>query len=120
MELETTTDILVNELLGAMHSFNVSYSVQTGIGMLPILFYGTKAQKEKYLAPIIAGEIKPAYALTEPTSGSDALSAKATAVLDESGENYILNGRKCGYPIVVLLISLSFLPKWTVKNSPLL
>lgn len=94
MELETTTDILVNELLGAMHSFNVSYSVQTGIGMLPILFYGTEEQKEKYLAPIIAGKIKPAYALTEPTSGSDALSAKAVAVLDESGENYILNGQK--------------------------
>ena len=94
MELETTTDILVNELLGAMHSFNVSYSVQTGIGMLPILFYGTEEQKEKYLAPIIAGKIKPAYALTEPTSGSDALSAKAVAILDESGENYILNGQK--------------------------
>src|SRR5690625_7992283 len=62
--------------------------------MLHILFYGTKSQKEKYLASIIAGEIKPAYALTEPTSGSDALSAIATAVLDESGENYILNGQK--------------------------
>lgn len=94
MELETTTDILVNELLGAMHSFNVSYSVQTGIGMLPFLFYGTDEQKEKYLAPIIEGTIKPAYALTEPTSGSDALSAKATAVLDEEGKNYILNGQK--------------------------
>lgn len=94
MELGTNTDILVNELLGPMHSFNVSYSVQTGIGMLPFLFFGTEEQKEKYLTRIIDGSLKPAYALTEPTSGSDALSAKATAVLDEDGENYILNGQK--------------------------
>lgn len=94
MELGTNTDILVNELLGPMHSFNVSYSVQTGIGMLPFLFFGTEEQKKKYLTRIIDGSLKPAYALTEPTSGSDALSAKATAVLDEEGKNYILNGQK--------------------------
>lgn len=94
MEMGTNTDILVNELLGPAHSFNVSYSVQTGIGMLPLLFFGTEEQKEKYLTKIISGELKPAYALTEPTSGSDALSAKSTATLDESGEFYILNGQK--------------------------
>lgn len=94
MELGTNTDILANELLGPMHSFNVSYSVQTGIGMLPFLFFGTEEQKEKYLTRIIDGSLKPAYALTEPTSGSDALAAKATAVLDEEGKNYILNGQK--------------------------
>lgn len=94
MELGTNTDIIVNELLGPLHSFNVSYSVQTGIGMLPFLFFGTEPQKEKYLTQIIAGTMKPAYCLTEPSSGSDALSAKSTAVLDESGEYYILNGQK--------------------------
>lgn len=94
MQLGTNTDIIVNELLGPLHSFNVSYSVQTGIGMLPILFFGTEDQKEKYLTKIITGELKPAYCLTEPTSGSDALSAKSTAVLDESGQNYMLNGQK--------------------------
>lgn len=94
MQLGTNTDIIVNELLGPMYSFNVSYSVQTGIGMLPILFFGTEEQKENYLTKIITGEMKPAYCLTEPTSGSDALSAKTTAVLDISGEFYILNGQK--------------------------
>ncbi|MBY5957119.1 acyl-CoA dehydrogenase family protein [Membranicola marinus] len=94
MQMGTNTDIIVNELLGPLHSFNVSYSVQTGIGMLPFLFFGTESQKEKYLTKIISGDLKPAYCLTEPTSGSDALSAKAVAVLDETGENYILNGQK--------------------------
>ncbi len=94
LQLGTNTDIIVNELLGPLHSFNVSYSVQTGIGMLPFLFFGTDAQKEKYLTKIITGELKPAYCLTEPTSGSDALSAKSKAVLDETGKNYILNGQK--------------------------
>lgn len=94
MQLGTNTDIIVNELLGPLHSFNVSYSVQTGIGMLPFLFFGTSQQKEKYLTRIISGELKPAYCLTEPTSGSDALSAKSKAILDDTGENYILNGQK--------------------------
>lgn len=94
MQLGTNTDIIVNELMGPLHSFNVSHSVQTGIGMLPILFYGTEPQKQKYLTRIISGELKPSYCLTEPTSGSDALSAKSTAVLDESGQYYILNGQK--------------------------
>ena len=94
MQLGTNTDIIVNELLGPLYSFNVSHSVQTGIGMLPFLFFGTEAQKQKYLTRIISGTLKPAYCLTEPTSGSDALSAKTTAILDDTGEHYILNGQK--------------------------
>ncbi len=94
MEMGTNTDILINELMGPLHSFNVSHSVHTGIGMLPILFFGSEDQKQKYLAPIISGDLKPAYCLTEPTSGSDALSAKATAILDADKTHYILNGQK--------------------------
>ena len=94
LELGNNTDIIVSELIGPLNSFNVSYSVQTGIGMLPFLYYGTEEQKQKYLTRIIRGEIKAAYCLTEPTSGSDALSAKSTATLDDAGENYILNGQK--------------------------
>ena len=94
MEMGTNTDILINELMGPLHSFNVSHSVHTGIGMLPILFYGREDQKQKYLTRIISGELKPAYCLTEPTSGSDALSAKASAILAEDGKHYILNGQK--------------------------
>lgn len=94
MELGTNTDIIVNEMMGPLHSFNVSHSVHTGIGMLPFLFFGTEEQKQNYLTRIISGELKPSYCLTEPTSGSDALSAKATAILDADQEHYILNGQK--------------------------
>lgn len=94
MELDTNTDILVSELVGGLNSFNVSYSVQVGIGMLPLLFFGTEKQKEKYLTQIISGEIKPAYCLTEPTAGSDALSVKTYATLSDHNDGYILNGQK--------------------------
>src|SRR5690606_13214452 len=94
MQQGTNTDIIANEMMGPLNSFNVSHSVQTGIGMLPILYFGTEEQKQKYLTRIISGELKPSYCLTEPTSGSDALSAKSTAVLDEEGQHYILNGQK--------------------------
>lgn len=80
--------------MGKSHSFGVSYAAHTGIGTLPILYYGTEEQKQKYLPKLISGEMKSAYCLTEPTSGSDALSAKTTAVLTEDGKYYVLNGQK--------------------------
>ncbi|MCJ7554530.1 MAG: acyl-CoA dehydrogenase family protein [Ignavibacteriaceae bacterium] len=80
--------------LGTSYSFGVSFAAHTGIGTLPILYYGTPEQKTKYLPKLASGELKSAYCLTEPTSGSDALSAKATAVLTEDGNHYILNGQK--------------------------
>lgn len=94
MEMDENTDVLVNELFGGLHSFNVSFSVQVGIGMLPILYFGRPDQKDKYLTKIISGEIKSAYCLTEPTSGSDALSAKTTATLSSDKDHFILNGQK--------------------------
>ena len=80
--------------LGTSYSFGVSFAAHTGIGTLPILYYGTPEQKTKYLPKLASGELKSAYCLTEPTSGSDALSAKTTAVLTEDGNHYILNGQK--------------------------
>ena len=80
--------------LGTSYSFGVSFAAHTGIGTLPILYYGTPEQRTKYLPKLASGELKSAYCLTEPTSGSDALSAKATAVLTEDGNYYILNGQK--------------------------
>ncbi len=80
--------------MGKSHSFGVSFAVHTGIGTLPILYYGTEEQKQKYLPKIASGELKPAYCLTEPTSGSDALSAKTTAKLSDDKKYYILNGQK--------------------------
>lgn len=91
-DFNTNTSLLLE--LGASHSFGVSYAVHTGIGSLPILYYGTDEQKKKYLPRLASGELMTAYCLTEPTSGSDALSAKTTATLTEDGKHYILNGQK--------------------------
>ncbi len=92
--LDYITNTLIGEEVGPSGSFSVSYNAHTGIGMLPILYYGTEAQKQKYLPKLITGELKSSYCLTEPSSGSDALSAKSTAVLNPEGTHYILNGQK--------------------------
>ncbi len=89
------TSTLVNEGLGGGFSFSVAIAAHTGIGTLPILYFGTEAQKKKYIPKLASGEWKGAYGLTEPNSGSDALGAKTTAVLSADGKNYILNGQKC-------------------------
>lgn len=89
------TATLINEALGAGHSFSVAMAAHNGIGSLPILYFGTEEQKQKYIPKLATGEMKGAYALTEPNSGSDALSAKTTAKLSDDGKHYILNGQKC-------------------------
>ena len=89
------TSTIVNEGLGGGHSFSVAVAAHTGIGTLPILYFGTEAQKQKYIPKLASGEWKGAYGLTEPNSGSDALGAKTTAKLSEDGKHYILNGQKC-------------------------
>lgn len=88
------TAIYVTEKTAHAASFAVSLASHTGIGMLPILFFGTEAQKQKYLSLLSTGEKLGAFALTEASSGSDALSAKTKAVLSEDGKYYILNGEK--------------------------
>ncbi|MFZ1259540.1 MAG: acyl-CoA dehydrogenase family protein, partial [Chitinophagaceae bacterium] len=89
------TSTIVNEYLGAGHSFSVAIAAHTGIGTLPILYFGTPEQKQKYIPKLITGEWAGAYGLTEPNSGSDALGAKSTAKLSDDGKHYILNGQKC-------------------------
>ncbi len=89
------TATLVNEGLGGGFSFSVAMAAHTGIGTLPILYFGTEAQKTKYIPKLASGEWKGSYGLTEPNSGSDALSAKTTATLSKDGKYYILNGQKC-------------------------
>lgn len=89
------TSTIVNEALGAGHSFSVAVAAHTGIGTLPILYFGTPEQKQKYIPKLITGEWAGAYGLTEPNSGSDALGAKTTAKLSEDGKYYLLNGQKC-------------------------
>ncbi len=89
------TSTIVNEGLGGGYSFSVAVAAHTGIGTLPILYFGTDAQKDKYIPKLASGEWKGAYGLTEPNSGSDALGAKTTAKLSEDGKYYLLNGQKC-------------------------
>jgi len=89
------TATLVNEGLGGGYSFSVAIAAHTGIGTLPILYFGTPEQKAKYIPKLATGEWKGAYGLTEPNSGSDALGAKTSAKLSADGKHYILNGQKC-------------------------
>lgn len=89
------TSTIVNDYLGAGHSFSVAIAAHTGIGTLPILYFGTEEQKKKYIPKLITGEWAGAYGLTEPNSGSDALGAKTTAKRSADGKYYILNGQKC-------------------------
>jgi len=94
MDLDNHTNTMIAEAMGPSGSFTVAYAAHIGIGMLPILYFGTDAQKAQYLPRLIAGELKAAYCLTEPGSGSDALAAKTRAVLNEAGTHYVLNGQK--------------------------
>ena len=88
------TSLLMTEIVGAGHSFAVALAAHTGIGTLPILYFGTEEQKKKYLPKLASGQWKASYCLTEPGSGSDALAAKTKAVLSADGSHYILNGQK--------------------------
>lgn len=92
--LDKVTSNLISEVLAKTSSFIYSIGTQTGIGSLPIVYFGTKEQKDKYLPAIVTGEKFCAYCLTEPSSGSDALSSKTTAVLSNDKRHYILNGSK--------------------------
>ncbi|MBP7389889.1 MAG: acyl-CoA dehydrogenase family protein [Chitinophagales bacterium] len=94
MGTDLVTDTVINEEIGMGHSWAAAFAAHTGIGTLPILYFGTEEQKQKYLPGLATGEIKAAYCLTEPGSGSDALGAKTKAVLTEDGKHYILNGQK--------------------------
>jgi alkylation response protein AidB-like acyl-CoA dehydrogenase len=94
MDMDKATSALMAETVAPSGSFSVAVTAHTGIGTLPLVYYGNKDQKERYLEKILTGEWLAAYCLTEPDSGSDALGAKATAVLSEDGKHYILNGTK--------------------------
>ena len=93
-QMDANTNALVLEALGPTGAFSTTYGGHTGIGMLPILYFGSDAQKEKYLPGLISGDLVASYCLTEPGSGSDALAAKTRADLSEDGLHYIINGQK--------------------------
>jgi alkylation response protein AidB-like acyl-CoA dehydrogenase len=88
------TQMLAAETTGAGYSFSVAFMCHCGIGTMPIMYYGTEAQRQKYVTRLASGELIGAYCLTEPGAGSDANSGKTTAKLSEDGAHYILNGQK--------------------------
>ena len=94
MGVDFKTSLLATERLGTGYSFSVAFGAHTGIGTLPLLYYGNEEQKNKYIPKLASGEWKAAYCLTEPNSGSDANSGKSKAQLTEDGKHYVLNGQK--------------------------
>ncbi len=93
-ETDEICSLVIAEKLGATGSFGTAQGVHSSIGSLPIVFFGNEHQKSTYLPPVVSGEKICAYALTEPDSGSDALSVKTRAVLSPDGNHYLLNGGK--------------------------
>ena len=94
MGMSFNTGMLMADIIEASGSFSTAYGAHTGIGTLPILYYGTEEQKQKYIPKLASGEWKAAYCLTEPDAGSDANSGKTKAKLSDDGKNYIINGQK--------------------------
>lgn len=94
MGVDFNTSLLATERLGKGYSFSVAFGAHTGIGTLPLLYYGNNSQRQQYIPKLATGEWKAAYCLTEPGSGSDANSGKTKAVLNDAGTHYILNGQK--------------------------
>lgn len=94
MGSDFVTSMLTTEAIGGGYSAAVAFSAHTGIGTLPILYYGTEEQKKKYIPKLASGQWKACYCLTEPSSGSDANSAKTRAKLTADGKHYVLNGQK--------------------------
>jgi alkylation response protein AidB-like acyl-CoA dehydrogenase len=92
--LDKVSSAYVGEQIGIIPSFAGSLGAHTTIGTLPIVYFGTESQKERYLPKLASGEMIGAYALTEPGSGSDALAASTKATLTEDGKHYVLNGQK--------------------------
>ena len=94
LELDKVTSALIADKIAVSGSFSVTFSAHAGIGTLPLVWYGTPQQKEKYLAKIASGEWIAAYALSESSAGSDAMNIRTQAVLSPDGKHYILNGEK--------------------------
>ncbi len=94
LEMDKVTSAIIADHIAMQGSFSVAFSAHVGIGTLPLVWYGTAEQKKKYLPRIASGEWVGAYALSESTSGSDAMNARTRAVLSADGKHYVLNGEK--------------------------
>lgn len=116
MGLDKTSSMLVAENIGRTGAWAVSHGAHTGIGTLPIVYFGTEEQKKKYLPKFATGEWISSYSLSEPGSGSDALSARTTAKLTDDGKHYLLMGPRCGYQMPGLPMYILLLQKLMVRS----
>jgi len=94
LEMDKVTAAIIADHIAKYAGFATTWGAHSGIGLLPIVYFGTEEQKQKYLPKLAAGEIVGAYALSESSSGSDALNCRTRAVLSQDGKHYILNGEK--------------------------
>ncbi len=94
LEMDKVTAAIIADHIAKYAGFATTWGAHSGIGLLPLVYFGTEDQKKKYLPKLAAGEMVGAYALSEATSGSDALNCRARAVLSPDGKHYILNGEK--------------------------
>jgi len=118
LELDKASGMLLAEKLGASGAFATTFMAHTGIGTLPLVYYGTPEQKSRYLEKLGSGEWLAAYCLTEPDSGSDALGAKATATLSETAAVISSTARNSSLPMLPLPTCLRSLPRLTKSTSP--
>jgi len=118
MEMDLASVMLVAEHIGRDASYAGWHSAHTGIGSLPILFFGNEEQKRKYLPKLVKVELLAAYALTEPLAGSDAMAARTRADLGPTASSIFSTGKRCGSPMAAQPTSLRSSPRSAERNSP--
>ncbi len=117
LEMDKVTSALVAESISKLASFSVAFSAHVGIGTLPIVWYGTEAQKRKYLPKLATGEWIGAYALSESSSASDAMNCRTRAVFPRTAATTCSTAKRCGSPTAASPTCSPCSPKWTAKNS---
>jgi alkylation response protein AidB-like acyl-CoA dehydrogenase len=118
LEMDKVTSAIVADNIAKQGSFSVAFSAHVGIGTLPIVWYGTPEQKKKYLPRLASGEFIGAYALSESTSGSDAVNARTRAVLSADGKTYTLNGEKMWITNAGFADIFTVFAKCAIPNTP--
>lgn len=118
MQLDKVTSAIVADRIAKYAGFSTTWGAHACIGTLPIVYFGSEEQKKKYLPGLANGTTVGAYALSESSSGSDALNCRTRATLSPDGKHYLLNGEKMWSLMPASPTCLSYSPRWTQKNSP--
>ena len=116
MEMDKMSSAIIADRIAKSGSFSVSFLGHSGIGTLPIVYFGTEDQKKKYVPRLASGELVGAYALSESSSGSDALNCRTKAVLSPDGKHYVLTAKRCGLPMHRSPMCLSSSPRLMARS----